>query len=193
MVTNIIIIFFVVFLMWWTLLYCLLTEPWWKLKLKLWQTITSKTTPWLKDIEVYEPKYKPKFSGMKKEDIHNIEYFTDWIVWYDKHDNVIYKEQKNRWARWEYEHTYKASTKVGDSSEHKRADETNDIVTSQIVLYENSDWERSEFVKGKEVFCLSRDSNKCLKRWKIEGWKRIKYEGWVLSIDWREVVPKKKK
>ena len=68
-------------------------------------------TIWLKDLEVVEEvieevvetKREPLFLGMKKKDIHRIEYYDSCIYWYNKNWLEVYCENSSKyWRKKEY-------------------------------------------------------------------------------------------
>ena len=131
-------------------------------------------TIWLKDLklkevvvveevveeEVEKTKRKPLFLWMKEEDIYKIEYFYDYIRWYNKDWLEIYYENSDKyWRKKEYKDWLP-------------------------TYYEDSDkfWWKREYKDWLETYF--EDSNKFWS--KKEDWKKIEYDDWRYYIDWEE-------
>ena len=126
-------------------------------------------TIWLKDLKLKEkvvevvvkkPKRKPLFLWMKEKDIYKIEYFDDYIYWYNKNWlPTYYEDSDNFWWRTEYENWLE-------------------------TYYEDSDkyWYIKEYKDWLEKYFEDSYGN----WWKKEDWKRIEYENWNYTIDWKE-------
>ena len=127
-------------------------------------------TIWLKDLKlkevvevvevVKETKRKPLFLWMKEKDIFRIEYFDDYISWYNKDWLPTYFEDSDKyWWKKEYENWLP-------------------------TYFENSngDWWKREYKNWLPTYYEDSDGD----WWKIEDWKVIQYTNWKYTIDWKE-------
>lgn len=119
--------------------------------------------------------WKPKFLGIKKEEIDTIEYCFKYIEWFNKNWRKIYVE--NIFWRWKRT-DYKDCNKIYEINQNKEWEKWEYDVDWDLIYNEDSTWrwEKWEYNVDWDLIYYG-NSNWKWQKWEYDkGWKKIYYE-----------------